>query len=78
MVMKETPRKRLRVPPISATIVDEWYRSSSFSTEVYLVEIKMINVNLVETDPCSPVYLDWAIMAKTKCDDLNDVGIPPP
>ena len=49
MVMKETPRKRLRVPPISATIVDEWYRSSSFSTEVYLVEIKMISVNLVET-----------------------------
>ena len=49
MVMKETPRKRLRVPPISATIVDEWYRSSSFSTEVYLVEIKMINVHLVET-----------------------------
>ena len=37
MVMKETPRKRLRVPPISATIVDEWYRSSSLSTEVYLV-----------------------------------------
>ena len=37
MVMKETPRKRLRVPPISATMVDEWYRSSSLSTEVYLV-----------------------------------------
>ena len=37
MVMKETPRKRLRVPPISATIVDEWYSSSSLSTEVYLV-----------------------------------------
>ena len=57
MVMKETPRKRLRVPPISATIVDEWYRSSSFSTEVYLVEIKMINVNLVETVDMIHVHL---------------------
>ena len=37
MVIKETPRKRLRVPPISATMVDEWYSSSSFSIEVYLV-----------------------------------------
>ena len=57
MVMKEIPRKRLRVPPISATIVDEWYRSSSFSTEVYLVEIKMINVNLVETVDMIHVHL---------------------
>ena len=39
IVMKETPRKRLRVPPISATMVEEWYSSSSFSTEVYLVGV---------------------------------------
>ena len=37
MVMKEKPRKRPRVPPTSATIVDEGYNSSSFSTEVNLV-----------------------------------------
>ena len=46
MVMKETPRKRLRVPPISATIVDEWYRSSSLSTEVYLV-VRVVYLNQV-------------------------------
>ena len=39
MVMKETPRKRLRVPPISATMVDEWYKSSSLLTEVYLIGV---------------------------------------
>ena len=37
IVMKETPRKSPRIPPTSATIVDEGYRSSSFSTVVYLV-----------------------------------------
>ena len=37
IVMKETPRNRPRVPPTSATMVDEGYRSSSFSTKVYLV-----------------------------------------
>ena len=39
IVIKETPRKRLRVPPISATMVDEWYSSSSFSIEMYLVRV---------------------------------------
>ena len=46
--MKETPRKRLRVPPISATMVDEWYRSSSFLTEVYLVGMYMKQVYVPE------------------------------
>ena len=48
MLIKETPRKRLRVPPISATIVDEWYRSSSFLTEVYLVGMYMNQVYVPE------------------------------
>ena len=37
IVMKEKPRNRPRDPPTSATMEDEGYRSSSLSTEVYLV-----------------------------------------
>ena len=42
IVMKETPRKSPRIPPTSATIVDEGYRSSSFSTDVYLVWLTIV------------------------------------
>ena len=37
IVMKETPRKSPRVPPTSATMVDDGYRSSSFFMVVYLL-----------------------------------------
>ena len=82
MVIKETPRNRLRVPPISATMVDEWYSSSSFSIEVYLNRVYLVRVSLnwryLNELYLNQKYLDWAIIAKTKCGDLKEVGIPPP
>ena len=64
MVMKETPRKRLRMPPTSATMEEEGYSSSSFSTEVYLRPNKVDKL----------FHLELAIREKMAWVDLKDVG----
>ena len=64
-VIKETPRKRPRVPPTSATMVEEGYRSSSFSTEVYLEQRKdKVIAGIERGRDSSPVELVLKVVAR--------------
>ena len=57
-----------RMPSTSATMVEEGYKSSSFSTDVYLQPKLILVDNLVL------FHLELAIREKIACFDLNDVG----